>query len=137
MFSTILGVSSYEGEIQDNPIALCLQDTTFVVLERDSNSNDYQLGFCSLIESFFSDLGLFSKYHNTICLPSKYCISIVFSSDLQSPQEKLKTMLMQNFGGTTKELLFFLKKANCIQLKIRSLYWNFIQLIYIPLVYIQ
>ena len=61
MFSTILGVSYYEGEIQDNPIALCLQDTTFVVLERDSNSNDYQLGFCSLIKSFFSDLGLLSK----------------------------------------------------------------------------
>ena len=29
------------GEIQDNPVALCLQDTTFVVLEMDSNSNDY------------------------------------------------------------------------------------------------
>ena len=28
-----------------------------------------------------------------------------------SPQEKLKTMLMQNFGGTTKSIMVFLKKA--------------------------
>ena len=30
---------------------------------------------------------------------------------LISPQEKLKTMLLQNFGGTTKSLMVFLKKA--------------------------
>ena len=35
----------------------------------------------------------------------KFCISIVFSFswELKWPQEKLKTMLMQNFGGTNKE----------------------------------
>ena len=27
-------------------------------------------------------------------------------------QEKLKTMLMQNFGWTTKSIMVFLKKAN-------------------------
>ena len=30
-----------------------------------------------------------------------------------SPQEKLKTMLMQNLGGTTKSIMVFLKKAYC------------------------
>ena len=30
-----------------------------------------------------------------------------------SPQEKLKTMLMQNFGGTTKRMMVFLKKDYC------------------------
>ena len=35
----------------------------------------------------------------------KFCISIVFSVswELKWPQEKLKTMLMQNFGVTNKE----------------------------------
>ena len=28
-----------------------------------------------------------------------------------SEKEKLKTMLMQNFGGTTKSFMVFLKKA--------------------------
>jgi len=28
-----------------------------------------------------------------------------------SPQEKLKTMLMENLGGTTKSIMVFLKKA--------------------------
>ena len=37
--------------------------------------------------------------------PSKFCISIVssFSRYLQWSQEKTKTMLMQNLGGTNKE----------------------------------
>ena len=33
-----------------------------------------------------------------------------FSQDLQSPQEKLKTMLMKNFEGITKTVIVFLKK---------------------------
>ena len=33
----------------------------------------------------------------------KFFISIVFSWELKWPQEKLKTMLMQNFGVTNKE----------------------------------
>ena len=33
------------------------------------------------------------------------------SWNLQSQQKKLKTMLMQNFGGTTKSIVVFLKKA--------------------------
>ena len=41
------------GEIQDNPIALCPQDSIFAVLEIDSNSNDYKLGFCNLFDFFF------------------------------------------------------------------------------------
>ena len=41
----------------------------------------------------------FQKYYNTLCFPSKICISIDFnfSCDLQSLQEKLKTILMKNF----------------------------------------
>ena len=39
-------------------------------------------------------------------------MSIVFISswNLQSLQEKLKTMPVQNFGGTTKNVMVFLKK---------------------------
>ena len=45
--------------------------------------------------------------------PSNFCIIIVLnlSWDLQSPQEKLKTMLVQNFGATSKSVMVFLKKA--------------------------
>ena len=39
--------------------------------------------------------------HNTLSLPPKFCLSIVFnfSWDDCMSQEKLKTMLMQKFGG--------------------------------------
>ena len=44
-------------------------------------------------------------YHNALCLSSQICRSIVFSFswELKWPQEKLKTMFMQNFGMTNKE----------------------------------
>ena len=45
-------------------------------------------------------------YHNALCFVTpKICISIVFSFswELKWPQEKLKTMLIQNFGVTSKE----------------------------------
>ena len=45
-------------------------------------------------------------YHNALCLsPPKFYISIVFSFswELKWHEEKLKTMLMQNFGVTNKE----------------------------------
>ena len=47
-------------------------------------------------------------------VPLVFCTSIVFnfSWDLQLPEEKLKMMLMQNFRGTTKSSMIFLKKAN-------------------------
>ena len=40
-------------------------------------------------------------------------LAAVFSIVTQrsSPQEKLKTMLMQNLGGTTKSIMVFLKKG--------------------------
>ena len=39
-----------------------------------------------------------------VCFPPKFCTSFVFnfSWGLQSSQEKLMTMLMQNFGGQTR-----------------------------------
>ena len=45
--------------------------------------------------------------HNTVCLLPKICISIVlnFSWDVQSSQEKLKTMVMQNIGGQSKGIM--------------------------------
>ena len=43
-------------------------------------------------------------YHNALCLsPQSKSIVFSFSSELKWPQEKLKTMLMQNFGVTNKE----------------------------------
>ena len=59
----------------------------------------------------------FSKNTLILCvvLP-KFCISISiivvfnFFWDLQLPQEKLKTMLVQNFGGSTKSIEVFFEK---------------------------
>ena len=54
-----------------------------------------------------------SSIMHLIC-PPKFCITFVFhfSWVLQPFQEKLKTMLMQNFGGTTKgRITPFFKKA--------------------------
>ena len=44
-------------------------------------------------------------YHNALCLSPQFCISIVFSFYWGhfNFQEKLKTMLMQNFAVTNKE----------------------------------
>ena len=56
-----------------------------------------------------STIGHSRKYHNIplcfLIVAPKFCISIVvsFSWELKWPQEKLKTMLMQNFGVTNKE----------------------------------
>ena len=57
-------------------------------------------------------------YHNALCLsPPKFGISIVFSFswEFKWPQEKLKTMLMQNLGVTNKEhygmLWYFLESS--------------------------
>ena len=60
-------------------------------------------------------IGHFQKYHNTLCLSSKFCINIVsiFSWDLQWSQEEIQTMLMQSFGGQTKSIMVFLKVAYC------------------------
>ena len=46
-------------------------------------------------------------YHNALFVTPKFCISIVFSFswELKWPQEKLKTMLMQNLGVTNKSIM--------------------------------
>ena len=56
---------------------------------------------------------------NTIILfvcPPIFCISIVFvfSWDHCESQEKLETMLMQNFGGQTKSIMIFSEVAYCL-----------------------
>ena len=57
----------------------------------------------------------YAFFKNTIILfiavPQKFGISIVFNFSWEkSPQKKLKAMLLQNFGGTTKSIMVFLKK---------------------------
>ena len=56
--------------------------------------------------------------HNTPCLPPKICITFVFHFPwvLQSSQEKLKTMLMQNFGGQTRCIMGDVEMANSLQI---------------------
>ena len=46
--------------------------------------------------------------------PPKFCITIVshFSWVLQSPQEKSKTMVMQNFGGQTTCIMAYVRMVN-------------------------
>ena len=57
--------------------------------------------------------GLFQNTIILFAVPPKFCISIVinFSWNLQSPQEKQKTILQQNFGGTKKSMMLLLRKA--------------------------
>ena len=43
------------------------------------------------------------KYHNALCLSPQNCIVFSFSWGHFNCQEKLKTMLMQNFGATNTE----------------------------------
>ena len=59
---------------------------------------------------------VWATFKNTIILfvcPPKFCMNIVsiFPLDLQWSQEKIKTMLMQDFGGQTKSIMVFLKVA--------------------------
>ena len=68
----------------------------------------------SLFFYHFCIIGHFGKYHIILFVcPPKFCVSIVssFSWDLQWPQEKTKTMLMQNLGGQTKIIIVFSKMA--------------------------
>ena len=55
-------------------------------------------------------------FKNAIILfvvPPKFCTSIVFNFSwaIAKSQEELKTMLVQNFGGTKKNIMEVLKKA--------------------------
>ena len=59
----------------------------------------------------------------------KFCIIIVFSFswELKWPQEKLKTMLMQNFGVTNKEhygMLWYFLEWSIVTLAARSSFWH-------------
>ena len=58
----------------------------------------------------------FKKYHNTFCC---HFLLQTFAQVLFSilSQEKLNTMLMQNFRGTTKSIMVFLQKAYNVQNK--------------------
>ena len=71
--------------------------------------------FCAREMSQAISVGHFQKYRNTLCLSSKICISITFtlSWDHCKSQEKMETMLMQNFGGQAKSIMVFLKVAYC------------------------
>ena len=69
--------------------------------------------FVHVLKILVVAIGHFGKYHNILCLPPKFCISIVssFSWDLQWSQENTKTMLMQNLGGQTKSIMVFSEVA--------------------------
>ena len=53
--------------------------------------------------------------HNTPCLPPKFFIIFVFNFSwlLEWPQEKKKTMLMQNYGGQTRCIVRDMQMTNC------------------------
>ena len=61
-------------------------------------------------------IGLLKKYHNTFCCHFllQTFAQVLFSI---SSQEKLNTMLMQNFRGITKSIMVFLQKAYHVQNK--------------------
>ena len=63
-------------------------------------------------------IGHSGKYHNTLRLYPKFCISIVFifSWDHFKSQEKLDTMLIQNLRGQTKSVMVFSEVAFCAAL---------------------
>ena len=70
-------------------------------------------------------LSQLAESQNTIILfvcPLKLCINIVscFSWDLQWSQEKTKTMLIQNLGGHTKNIMVFSASANY---RLKSQFW--------------
>ena len=56
-----------------------------------------------------SRIGHYQKNRNTLCLPlqllHKHCF--ILSWDHCTSQEKLETILMQNFGGTNKDYDIF------------------------------
>ena len=59
-----------------------------------------------------------------VVLP-KFCITFVFNfswGDCKS-QEKLKTMLIQNFGGTTKSIMVFLPVQYHLQIQSGIKFW--------------
>ena len=53
----------------------------------------------------------FQKYHNTLFVPPKFWFVSSLSWDHCKSQEKIKTMLMQNFEGQVKSIMVFLKVA--------------------------
>ena len=61
----------------------------------------------------YSELRSPGRSYSTYLQYSLLSLKIVFDCAWysQSPQEKLKTMLMQNFGGTRKSILVFFKKG--------------------------
>ena len=58
-------------------------------------------------------IGHFGKYHNTLCFSPQILLGIVFvfSWDYSVSQEKLKTILMQNLGRQTKNIMVFSEVA--------------------------
>ena len=63
---------------------------------------------------------LLAEYHNTLLVPPppkkkiKYCLGIVldFPWDIFMSQEKLQTVIMQNFGGLKRCIMGFVQVEN-------------------------
>ena len=55
---------------------------------------------------------LFQKnIYSSFVVPPKFCRSIVFNFSWGACKSQEKTMLMQNFEGTTNSIMVFLKKG--------------------------
>ena len=78
------------------------------MVPRENKSNPYaKFGGTNKEHYGIFRSGLLATFKNTIILlvPPKFCIRIafIFSWVHSKSQEKMKTMFMQNFGGTKKE----------------------------------
>ena len=104
-----------------------------IMIFTDDNNNNNNICFASLVflkgENSTEQRGQTVRalalrlafLKNAIIVPLKFYISTVFNSscDLQSPQEKLKMIAMQNFEGARKSTMVFLNKAYWEALQIR------------------
>ena len=68
----------------------------------------------NVTEIYVNVIHHFHVPHNTLCLSPKICTTFVFHFPwvLQSFQEKLKTILMQNFGRQTRCIMGDVEMAN-------------------------
>ena len=83
-----------------------------------------------IYSSLFSVMqAFFQKYHNTLCCPfkilHKHCFQFLLGLTI-TPREIANNAYAKFWRDDKGTIIVFLKKAYCIQLKIRSLYWNFI-----------
>ena len=78
----------------------------------------------------FTKIDNFHIDHNANCLPPKLCVSIMFDFSWDDPntQEKMETMVMQNFGGLTRCMIVNVKMVNTTNIQeVSKINWSTIQ----------